>query len=132
MGAEFSPDIGIQPPRLKPGGSGRPPVIACILSCISASALTRASLCAATIRSSRISLSSGLTRLGSMPRPRISPLAVRRTRTRPPPGLLALLERGRARIGRERHAPALAGPFAELAAELGRKARGSAVGQRDL
>ena len=49
-----------------PGGRFRPPVIACILSATSASALPRASFIAATIRSSRISTSSGLSSDGSM------------------------------------------------------------------
>ena len=46
--------------RDNPGGSGRPPVRPFILSCMTASALRRASACAATSRSSRISFSGRL------------------------------------------------------------------------
>src|SRR5215212_6238833 len=46
--------------NFKPGGNGRPPVRLFIFSCSSASALRRASACAATSKSSRISFSSGL------------------------------------------------------------------------
>ncbi len=49
---------------LMPGGNGRPPVSAFIFSAQRLSALVRASSWAVTIRSSRISVSSGFSRLG--------------------------------------------------------------------
>src|SRR5262245_29303145 len=71
----------------RPGGNGRPPVRFFILSCITASALRRASPCAAVNRSSTISFSSGLSSEGSIEAPFISPLPLSLTVTRPPPAV---------------------------------------------
>src|SRR3984957_1616398 len=68
-----------------PGGSGRPPVIACILSCSKISSLRRASACAATIKSSKISFWSGLSSDSSTWTPRRSPLPESFTVSMPPP-----------------------------------------------
>src|SRR5437016_1180929 len=68
-----------------PGGSGRPPATLCIFSCSSVSALRRASVWAATMRSSRISFSDGCMSVSSILTPFISPLPESLTVTRPPP-----------------------------------------------
>src|SRR5262249_44807177 len=68
-----------------PGGSGSPPVTACIFSCSRASTLRRASAWAATMRSSTISFSDGFKSESSIRMPFISPLPVSLTLTSPPP-----------------------------------------------
>src|SRR6516164_1696969 len=68
-----------------PGGSGRPPATLCIFSCSSVSALRRASVWAATMRSSRISFSDGCMSVSSILTPFTSPLPESLTVTRPPP-----------------------------------------------
>src|SRR3984957_21258586 len=70
-----------------PGGSGRPPVMACILSCSRISSLRRASACAATIKSSTISFWSGLSSESSTWTPRRSPLPESFTVSMPPPAV---------------------------------------------
>src|SRR5580700_8373824 len=71
--------------NFNPGGSGRPPVIACILSCSRISSLRRASACAATIKSSTISFWSDLSSVSSTWTPRRSPLPESFTVSMPPP-----------------------------------------------
>src|SRR5580704_17784299 len=70
-----------------PGGSGRPPVIACILSCSKTSSLRRASAWAATIKSSTISFWSGLSSVSSTWTPRKSPLPEIFNVSMPPPAM---------------------------------------------
>src|SRR5262245_5574792 len=74
-------------PNPNPGGNGNPPVRDFIFSCNTASALRRASACAATNRSSRISFSEGLSRESSILMPLRSPFAVRMTLSMPPPAV---------------------------------------------
>src|SRR5512132_2946350 len=74
-------------PNPNPGGRGKPPVRDFIFSCNTASALRRASACAATMRSSRISFSEGLSRESSILMPLRSPFAVRMTVSMPPPAV---------------------------------------------
>src|SRR5262245_46591782 len=68
-----------------PGGSGKPPVTLFIFSCISVSALRRASVWAAMTRSSMICFSEGFISVSSILTPFISPLPDSLTVTRPPP-----------------------------------------------
>src|ERR1700722_10069879 len=70
-----------------PGGSGRPPVIACILSCSRISSLRRASAWAATNKSSTISFWSGLSSDSSTWTPRKSPLPEIFNVSMPPPAV---------------------------------------------
>src|SRR5262249_50791011 len=74
-------------PKPNPGGSGKPPVTSFIFSCNTTSALRRASACAATMRSSRISFSEGFISESSILTPLRSPLAVIVTVTMPPPAV---------------------------------------------
>src|SRR5947209_10931267 len=85
-----SPDRQPQQPfqvRPSPGGRPRPPVNACIFSAIAASALRRASLCAVTSKSSRISRSSAFISEASILTAFTSIFALIRTATRPPPAM---------------------------------------------
>src|ERR1700733_7576453 len=70
-----------------PGGSGRPPVIACILSCSRISSLRRASAGGATIGALTISFWSGLSSDSSTWTPRKSPLPEIFNVSMPPPAV---------------------------------------------
>src|SRR5262245_29261767 len=73
--------------NFKPGGNGSPPVRLFILSCMTSSALRRASPWAARTRSSTISFSSAFNSEASIDTPFMSPLALSLTLTRPPPAM---------------------------------------------